>query len=116
GDSFTIATGLSPDRSFPARLADRWRARGRSVDLLNLGVNGYTTADLIREELPRVRAFAPTFVTLMIGTNDIVRGGGAAGFRRNLATILDRLAHEIATERVLVLPAPDWSRSPEGAR
>src|SRR5947209_16956410 len=75
GDSFTIGTGITPDKAFPAMLAARWRTAGHGVELLNPAVNGYTTDDLIARELPHVPVFKPTFVTLLIGANDIVRGG-----------------------------------------
>src|SRR3954470_2847965 len=72
GDSFTIGTGTTPDRAFPAVLAARWREAGSECDLRNPAVNGFTTDDLIREELPLVGPFAPDLVTVLIGANDIV--------------------------------------------
>src|SRR5207245_661056 len=61
GDSFTIGTGTTPDRSFTAVLVRLWCESGRAVELRNPAVNGYTTDDLIREELPLITAFRPTF-------------------------------------------------------
>jgi len=58
GDSFTIGTGTTPDRSFPAVLVSRWCDRGEKWELRNPAVNGYTTDDLIRDELYLVAAFA----------------------------------------------------------
>ena len=72
GDSFTIGTGTTPDRSFPAMLVTRWSATGLESDLRNPAVNGYTTDDHIRVELPLVQAYAPDLVTVLIGANDIV--------------------------------------------
>ncbi len=74
GDSFTAGTGSTPADAFPVRLAERLRARGVPVTLENLGVNGYTTDDLVARELPRLVPFAPTMVTLAIGANDLVHG------------------------------------------
>src|SRR5256885_14523304 len=73
GDSFTIGTGTTPGRSFPAVLVGIWRDRGARVDLSNPAVNGYTTDDLITEELPVVASFGPDLVTVLIGANDIVQ-------------------------------------------
>lgn len=113
GDSFTIGTGTTPDHSMPARLASRWQAAGCSATLSNLGVNGYTTDDLIAEELPRVRSFAPTFVTLAIGANDIVQGHTPEDYRANVKAILAAvLAAGVAPRKVLALPQPEWSASP----
>jgi lysophospholipase L1-like esterase len=113
GDSFTIGTGTTPDRSMPALLASRWRAAGCSVVLKNLGVNGYTTDDLITEELPEVRRFAPTRVTVAVGANDIVRGRAPEEYRTRVKTILAALvADGVAPAHIFVLPQPEWSSSP----
>jgi acyl-CoA thioesterase I len=113
GDSFTIGTGSSPAQAFPARLAARLREGGAEVALENLGVNGFTTDDLIEVELPRVRAFAPTVVTLAIGANDLVHGTDVAAYRRNVRRILAELASaRVPAARVVCIPQPDWARSP----
>jgi lysophospholipase L1-like esterase len=111
GDSFTIGTGATPERSFPARLADRWKTAGCAVEIKNVAVNGYTTGDLIEQELPVVPTFHPTFVTIAIGANDIVRGGTVEAYRANLRRIFDA----VKGARVVVIPQPDWSRSPTAA-
>ncbi len=113
GDSFTIGTGTTPDRSMPARLTSRWQAAGCAVVLKNLGVNGYTTDDLIADELPRVKAFAPTRVTLAIGANDIVQGSTPDEYRARVKSILAALVNDgVTPSRIFVLPQPEWSRSP----
>ena len=113
GDSFTIGTGGTPDRAFPARLADRWRVKGCVLTLENVAVNGFTTDDVISNELPRLATFHPTFVTVAIGANDIVRGSSIDAYRENVRRILT--AAKASGARVVVLPQPDWSRSPTAA-
>ncbi len=115
GDSFTIGTGTTPDRSFPAVLVRLWTESGRSVVLSNPAVNGYTTDDLINAELPLVLSFRPTLVTLLIGANDIVQGSNDARYRRQLQTIHDRVRADAPDARVIALPQPDWSLSPAGS-
>ncbi len=116
GDSFTAGTGSRPDEAFPARLASRLGARGAAVALENLGVNGYTTDDLITRELPRVAPFRPTMVTLAIGANDLVRGSSLERYRAQVRGILAAiLATGVPAAHVYVLPQPDWSRSPAAA-
>ncbi|MBX3233922.1 MAG: SGNH/GDSL hydrolase family protein [Labilithrix sp.] len=113
GDSFTIGTGNPPSQAFPARLAERWRAAGRTVTLKNLGVNGYTTDDLTARELPEVKPFAPTLVTLAIGANDRVRGTPVDVYRAHVKSILKAIVDAGVTPKQLVsLPQPDWSLSP----
>ena len=113
GDSFTIGTGSTPEESFPARLASRWRATGCSLVLENVAVNGYTADDVIELELPSIASFHPTLVSIAVGANDIVRGRSLDAYRENVRRILD--AAKASGARVLVLPQPDWSRSPSAA-
>ena len=124
GDSFTIGTGTTPDRSFPAMLVTRWWDAGTECDLRNPAVNGYTTDDLIREELPLVEAYAPDLVTVLIGANDIVtalRDSGAVTARsenrytRQLRRIHERIAADAPNAARFGLPQPDWSLTAAGA-
>jgi lysophospholipase L1-like esterase len=116
GDSFTIGTGGPREASFPARLAARVRAAGREVILRNLGVNGFTTQNLLDLELPAARGFAPSLVTLAIGANDLVRGADEVRYRAQVQRIFAALASAgIRGDQVVTLPQPDWSRSPAAA-
>ena len=115
GDSFTIGTGTTPDRSFPAVLARIWTDGGRTVVLSNPAVNGYTTEDLIRDELPLITSFRPTLVSVLIGANDIVRGSNEDRYRRAVASIHQRIGADTPLARIVGLPQPDWSLSPAGS-
>src|SRR5258708_22248158 len=114
GDSFPIGTGTAPDKASPAVLAGKWREAGRTVELLNPAVNGHTTDDLIVKQLPHVAVFKPTLVTLLIGANDIVRGGSDdQRYRAQLRRIHNKLRDDgVPAAAVVVLPVPGWSRSP----
>jgi acyl-CoA thioesterase-1 len=92
-----------------------WTDRGRSVVLSNPAVNGYTTDDLIRNELPLVAPFRPTLVTVLIGANDIVQGSKEDRYREQLRVIHERLDADASDARIIALPQPDWSMSPAGS-
>ncbi len=114
GDSYTIGTGATEtSRNFPSLLAQRLeRASGRPVAVLNLGVNGFTTHDLIRVELPPARQ-TPDLVSVLIGANDVVQGSDAAAYRQALQTIYDFVARfRLAAGRVLTVAIPDFSVVP----
>jgi lysophospholipase L1-like esterase len=70
GDSYTIGTAVSVSDRFPDRLV---LAVPRLELVANLGVNGYTSADLVRDELPRFDALDAGFVSVLIGVNDVVQ-------------------------------------------
>lgn len=114
GDSFTIGTGSTPEEAFPARLVARWSGHC-AVTLRNPAVNGFSTQDLLDVELPTVRAFSPTFATLAVGANDIVRGRSLDAYRAQVRRIFEALAAQgVPASRVVTLPQPDWSLSPTG--
>ena len=124
GDSFTIGTGTTPDRSFPAAMARSWKRGGLDCELSNPAVNGFTTDDLIRAELPLVERFVPDLVTVLIGANDLVaalrneRAVTAAAeerYRGQLRRIHQRIAAGAPAARRFALPQPDWSLTPAGA-
>ena len=87
-----------------------------ALDLVaNLGVNGYTTADLIREELSALDGLAPDVVTLLIGVNDVVQGVPAATYAANVIHILDVLLASLPPERIVAISIPDYTVTPAGA-
>ncbi len=118
GDSYTIGTGLEDEaQNFPRLLARRFgKETGIDVAVVNLGVNGYTTADLMRDELPAARGLRPEFVTILIGANDVVQGSSEAAYRSRLAEIYDALERlGLPGERVLAVSIPDFSTVPGAA-
>ncbi len=78
-------------------------------------MNGYRTDDLIAEELPRLAAFRPTLVTILIGANDIVAGSSDERYRVQLRSVHERVRADASAATVYVLPQPDWSLSRAGA-
>ncbi len=116
GDSFTIGTGVGPAGAYPQLLAAQLRDGGLTVELQNPATNGYTTTNLIEEELPLVDSFKPSLVTLAIGANDIARGRSEASYRAALKVIFGKLSAQVPKGRVFALPQPEWSSSPVGRR
>jgi lysophospholipase L1-like esterase len=118
GDSYTIGTGLEDQaKNFPSLLAGRLKDEtGIDVTLVNLGVNGYTTTDLIREELPVARNARPELVSILIGANDIVQGLDEAGYHDRLAQIYQATKDlGVPVARVLAISIPDFSPLPGAA-
>ena len=89
GDSYTIGTSVGETERWPDQLVGRL---GGALGLVaNLGVNGYTSRDVVRDELPRLDRLSPEFASLLVGVNDVVQGVPAERFRADATTILDHL-------------------------
>ena len=116
GDSYTIGTSVQPPERFPDQLVAALGPGLPSLELVaNLGVNGYTSADLIREELPPLGDLEPGFVTLLIGVNDVVQGVPIETYEANVVTILDALRTRLPADRIVVVAIPDYTVTPAGA-
>lgn len=117
GDSYTIGTALDdPAGRFPDRLVARVGGEPARLRLVaNLGVNGYTTADVIRDELPALDDLEPGFVTLLIGVNDAVQGVPLARYEANVEVILDDLMARLRAEQIVTVAIPDYTVTPAGA-
>jgi acyl-CoA thioesterase-1 len=115
GDSYTIGTGASgPSHSWPAIIGRRLAEHtGRQLELSNPAINGFTTQDLIDDELPQVRRLKPDLVTILIGVNDLVRERTPVEYRAALARIYDEVGKEKTPDgRVFAVSIPNWSVVP----
>jgi lysophospholipase L1-like esterase len=119
GDSYTIGTAV---RTRAERWPDQVVARLRGADgserlelTANLGVNGFTSRDLIDQELPRLSTLAPGFASILVGVNDVVQGVSAADYEANAGRILDELLALLPANRILAVATPDYTVTPQGA-
>lgn len=70
GDSLTHGLGASPDESYPARLQQQLQLGGTPYAVVNAGIPGQTSADVL-ERLPTLlRQHRPEVVCLLVGWND----------------------------------------------
>jgi lysophospholipase L1-like esterase len=116
GDSYTIGTSVRPDERWPDQLVAALGPDEPTLDLAaNLGVNGYTSGDLIRHELPAFDAHRPAFATVLVGVNDVVRGVEPTAYESNVATILDALLARLGPDRIVAVATPDYTVTPAGA-
>ena len=116
GDSYTIGTSVDVAERFPDQLVAALGTEAPTLRLVaNLGVNGYTSADVVREELPALEDLDPEFVTLLIGVNDVVQGVPIDTYEGNVTTILDALLPRLPAERIVTVAIPDYTVTPAGA-
>jgi lysophospholipase L1-like esterase len=115
GDSYTIGTSVTAAESWPSQLVARL-AGGSDLELVaNLGVNGYTSDDLINRELSVLATFCPEFASVLIGVNDVVQRVPRNRYSANVDLILDRLLAQLAANRIVAVSTPDYTLTPSGA-
>jgi lysophospholipase L1-like esterase len=112
GDSTVEGIGASrPDAHYVARLHARLRAVYPRASVVNLGLGGATSADVLDGQLARAAVMRPQLVTLSVGPNDLTGRVPVAVFERNLQTIFRRLAEQ--TQAVVVANLlPDLALTP----
>ena len=112
GDSYTIGTSVDRELRWPDQLV----AAVAGLELVaNVAVNGYTSQDVIDRELPALPGLRPELLTILVGVNDVVRGVPPERYRRNVERILDELAGDVGSDRVLAVTTPDYTVTPAGA-
>jgi acyl-CoA thioesterase I len=116
GDSYTIGTAVAEHERWPDQLLARMGDDPPRLQLVaNLAVNGFTSADVIRVQLPRLDTLRPDFVSLLVGVNDVVQGVPEAAYRDNVSNILDDLLGRLPSTRIVAVATPDYTVTPAGA-
>src|SRR5262249_60725605 len=107
GDGTVEGVGATrAEFNYVSRLHERLRAVYPAARVVNLGVGGATSADVLRRQLERAIELSPHLVTLSIGPNDITTRVGVAEYERNIDTILGRLRDETTAVAVVnLIPA-----------
>jgi acyl-CoA thioesterase I len=116
GDSYTIGTGVQRADRWPDRLVAALGPAEPTLALVaNLAVNGYTTDDLIRHELPALDQLRPEFISVLIGVNDVVREVSSTSYAVSVQTILDDLSGRVGPSGIVTVAVPDYTITRAGA-
>ena len=86
GDSITFGTGASPDKSYPAQLAE---ITGKPV--INSGIPGDTTATALQRLERDVLSQSPRIVLITLGGNDLMHGVDRKVAFKNLKEIVETI-------------------------
>jgi acyl-CoA thioesterase-1 len=116
GDSYTICEGAKANEQWPAILAKHLTEQGIKTELVaNPSRTGWTTQDLMDNELFVFDHAEADFVTLCIGVNDWVQEVDKKTFTKNLKFILDHIQKKLKDKsRLILLTIPDFSASTVG--
>src|SRR3712207_6077900 len=114
GDSITRGRGGTPALGVHPQSWALWLAEALELPVTNLGVDGATAPDVVREQVPRL---APPYdlATLHVGANDARSAAfDEAAFDAAVGAVTDALAG--AADRLLVVTVPlDLGRPRAGA-
>lgn len=111
GDSYTIGTSVTEAERWPNQLVERVP----QLELAgNPAVNGYTSLDLINEELPQLDVVQPELVSVLIGVNDVVQGVPDSQYAGNVTVILEELLTRLPPGRIVCIATPDYTVTPSG--
>ena len=92
GDSLSQGIGAPAfDLGWVGQLHARLALAGRDYRIVNLSVSGAGTSDLIRGQLPALEGLPsrPDLVTVMVGSNDLIRRSRRSGLPQRFRTLLE---------------------------
>ena len=88
GDSLSAGLGVSYNKSWPSLLQDRLNKNGYTIQVVNAGISGDTTAGG-KERLPKLLSqYAPEIVVIELGGNDGLRGTSIDSIESNLRSMI----------------------------
>jgi acyl-CoA thioesterase-1 len=102
GTSLTAGLGLDPDSAYPARIQRKADSAGVHFEVVNAGVSGETSAGLLRR-LDWVLRRPASVIVVETGANDGLRGQPVSSTQATIGKILDRIAAEQPTAKVLLV-------------
>jgi lysophospholipase L1-like esterase len=116
GDSYTIGTSVGAAQRWPNQLVARLGSTAPTLTLVgNPAVNGYTTREVIHDELPQLAELRPEFASLLVGVNDVIQGVSEDEYRSNLGRIFDDLIARSGARHLVAVTTPDYTVTPAGA-
>lgn len=118
GDSYTIGESVKENERWPNQLVKHLEDDNIELEIVcNPSVTGWTTQQVIDNELPIYRESKPDFATLLIGVNDWVQDVSPEKFRENLRFIISEMQKELNNKQnLLLVTIPDFSCTPEGPK
>jgi acyl-CoA thioesterase-1 len=102
GTSLTAGLGLDPDSAYPALIQQKLDSAELAFEVVNAGVSGETSAGLLRR-LDWVLRRPAAVIVVETGANDGLRGQSVAATKATIGKILDRIAREQPSTKVLLV-------------
>ncbi len=106
GDSITAGYGLREEQAYPALIQDKFSDKGISVQILNGGVSGDTTAGGQRRLGWMLRKASADWIVIALGGNDFLRGLPVSKTKSNLKAMIREARKLNIQVAVLGIDAP----------
>jgi lysophospholipase L1-like esterase len=94
GDSMSQGVGASAhNKGWVGQAADMLRAKGHEYQIINLSSSGAHIEDVIKVQLAALRTLhiKPSLITVLVGSNDLLRSSLRKRLLTNLEILLDKL-------------------------
>lgn len=101
GDSLTAGYGLNITDSYPSQLEKKLLEKGESVEVINMGVSGETTAGLL-ERIEFIKKQKPELVLITIGGNDALRALPISETENNIFQIIKSLKEQVTSDKIFL--------------
>jgi acyl-CoA thioesterase I len=96
GDSLTEGYGVEAHQAYPAIIEDRLQKEGVSSKVINAGISGETSSELL-SRIDRVLLLKPDIVILCTGANDGFQGMDLGLIQNNISRIIQILKEHHVT-------------------
>lgn len=111
GDSLTVAQGGDYQKGIAVSTA-KHLASNHMVTMINAGVSGARTNDVLREQLPKVLDFKPDVVLLTVSANDMTHMSSLESVDKDFRDVVDRLKAANPTVKIVITGAPAMGSVP----
>jgi acyl-CoA thioesterase-1 len=105
GDSLTAGLGIPHEQAYPALLERKLREAGSTLEVVNAGISGDTTADGLRRVTWSLEGDVRLLI-LALGANDGLRGLPPAQMKANLQSIIHRARQRAIPVLLVGMEAP----------
>ncbi|MFN4181221.1 MAG: arylesterase [Candidatus Paceibacteria bacterium] len=102
GDSLTAGYGLPLAESYPMQLEKKLNENGFSVEVINAGVSGETTAGLL-ERVDFIKSNEPDMILITIGGNDALRNLPIENTEKNIRAILQGFKKTVPEDKIFLM-------------
>jgi acyl-CoA thioesterase-1 len=105
GDSLTAGLGIPRHEAYPSLLERKLREAGSTIEVVNAGISGDTTADGLRRVTWSLEGDVRLLI-LALGANDGLRGLPPAQMKANLQSIIHRARQRAIPVLLVGMEAP----------